>query len=427
MSRPGARLRLALLLGVGALLVALSFFFRSAPTELIEPEDIQPPGRWHFQAPRLGEGTDGEELARVLSLPYMAGGRDAPAATGVARWDPEHADNGLNLYVSGHGPEVSLIDMQGRLLHRWRYPFESAFPDKTPTIDTTYVRRAHLYPNGDLLAIFQGGGMIKLDHRSNLLWASNLSYYNHLSLDPSGLILAIAKTARMVPELRSDEPVLEDSIVWLSPDGELLRRVSLLETLTSSPFADLIHPLPQHADIFHTNTVLAVDDPEVNDESVLAPGLLIVSLREIDMVAILDPRSTTVKAAWRGPWRAQHQPVPLPTGKLLVFDNKGAEVGSRVVEFDPANEALTWSFPGAGDEPLSSPEAGSCQRLPNGNTLITESEMGRALEITPDHQVVWEFVSPHRAGEKNELVATLFDVVRFPADSLPFVETKNSP
>ena len=36
--------------------------------------------------------------------------------------------------------------------------------------------------------------------------------------------------------------------------------------------------------------------------------------------------------------------------------------------------------------------------------------------MTPDGTIVWEYVSPYRAGEDNELVATLFEVVRLPAD-----------
>ena len=57
---------------------------------------------------------------------------------------------------------------------------------------------------------------------------------------------------------------------------------------------------------------------------------------------------------------------------------------------------------------------GGVQRLANGNTLITESMGGRAFEVTRDGKIVWEFVSPHRAGDANELVAVLLDVVRLP-------------
>jgi hypothetical protein len=41
---------------------------------------------------------------------------------------------------------------------------------------------------------------------------------------------------------------------------------------------------------------------------------------------------------------------------------------------------------------------------------------GRAFEVTPEKEIVWEFYNTHRAGEHNELIATLFDVVRIPQD-----------
>jgi hypothetical protein len=52
--------------------------------------------------------------------------------------------------------------------------------------------------------------------------------------------------------------------------------------------------------------------------------------------------------------------------------------------------------------------------------LITESERGRAFEITPAGEVVWEFVSPHRGGRNSELVATLFELVRLDFNEVPF-------
>ena len=56
--------------------------------------------------------------------------------------------------------------------------------------------------------------------------------------------------------------------------------------------------------------------------------------------------------------------------------------------------------------------AGTTKRLPNGNTLITESNNGRAFEVTPAGEIVWEFFNPYRTGENNELIAALYDVVR---------------
>ena len=55
---------------------------------------------------------------------------------------------------------------------------------------------------------------------------------------------------------------------------------------------------------------------------------------------------------------------------------------------------------------------GSNQRLQNGNTLITESDKGRAIEVTPSRQVGWEFSTPSRGGDSGDVTATLFELVR---------------
>ena len=59
---------------------------------------------------------------------------------------------------------------------------------------------------------------------------------------------------------------------------------------------------------------------------------------------------------------------------------------------------------------------GTIQRLPNGNTLISESDSGRAFEVDSDGRIVWEFYNPARAGKDDAVIATLFEVVRMPPD-----------
>ena len=59
--------------------------------------------------------------------------------------------------------------------------------------------------------------------------------------------------------------------------------------------------------------------------------------------------------------------------------------------------------------------------LPNGDTLVTDSEGGRAFEVTAAGEVVWRFDSPHRAPDRPELVATLFEVLRVPREEVPWV------
>ncbi|OPZ08885.1 MAG: hypothetical protein BWZ10_02614 [candidate division BRC1 bacterium ADurb.BinA364] len=37
------------------------------------------------------------------------------------------------------------------------------------------------------------------------------------------------------------------------------------------------------------------------------------------------------------------------------------------------------------------------QRLPNGNTLIAESDAGRIFEVTPEKEIVWDYYHPFLA------------------------------
>jgi hypothetical protein len=406
------------LAGALALALAAVWALRSWPEAAPVPdEDLWPTGRWHRDPvgrSAAGGSRAAEEAARTLSLPYSAGGARAGGREGVVFRDRARTAPGLNLTVSGHGPEAMLVDMEGRPLHRWRCPFERAFPGKRPDEMSAYFRRARLLPDGTLLALFQGAGVVRLDRASRLVAAYDAGFYNDLDLDAAGRLWGITKEARMVPEI-SAEPVLEDFLVTLGPDGRPLRRVSLLRALHRSRFAGLLAPRPPAGDVLHSNTV------EVLGHVAGAPppfgaGNVLVSLREIDTVAVVDPGSGEVVWARRGPWDAQHQPTLLPGGRLLVFDNRGHRGHSRVLELDLATGAVAWEFHGDPPARFSSPEAGSAQRLPNGNTLITESERGRAFEVTPAGEVVWEFRSPHRAGRNGELVATLFEVVRLPEE-----------
>jgi hypothetical protein len=60
--------------------------------------------------------------------------------------------------------------------------------------------------------------------------------------------------------------------------------------------------------------------------------------------------------------------------------------------------------------------------------LITESDAGRAFEVTRAGEIVWEFYNPHRAGDDGEYIATLFEVVRLP-ESFPvdWLEQRTEP
>ena len=383
------------------------------------PADSSGQGKWR----RARE----EAAAGVKALPYLQGYRPAQDRPLVSQHDLGATFQGLNFYVSGHAAEAVLMDMAGRTLHRWRYPLRRLWPElaKDPGMaKLEYWRRAYLYPNGDLLGIYEGLGLVKLDSRSRVLWSHRGGIHHDLFVLEDGTIYVLDRDGKILPRINPKEGVLEDFVTVLDRSGRVLRRVSILECFERSPYAGLLREMPRSGDIFHTNTLEVLDGRFADRHPAFRKGNLLVSVHTLDTLAILDPERRTVVWALAGgrpgTWRKQHQPTFLDNGNLLLFDNLGAgRDRSRVLELDPLTGKTLWQFGGSRDVDFFSKTLGSCQRLPNGNTLITESENGRALEVTPEGRVVWELYNPHRAGDHKELVAVLFELVRLPPD-FPF-------
>jgi hypothetical protein len=146
---------------------------------------------------------------------------------------------------------------------------------------------------------------------------------------------------------------------------------------------------PRRRDVLHANAVKVLSRALAPKFPLLKAGQLLVSPRHLDAVAVLDPDSGKVVWAARGPWRSQHDPTFLDNGHLLLFDNLGSPGGSRVLEYDPQTQSFPWTYPGEKGKPFLSRIRGMSQRLPNGNTLIVNSDGGEAFEVTPGQEVVW--------------------------------------
>lgn len=389
-----------------------------AITPSVETDPTQ--GKWRTARASAAEA---EIAADVKAIPYLQGYKQAQDRPIVSEHDPEAAYQGLNLYTSGHAAEAVLMDMSGQVLHRWRYPLRRLWKGlrKDPeAAKVDYWRRVYLYPNGDLLGIYEGNGLVKLNARSRVLWSHRGDIHHDLQVMEDGTIYVLDREGKIIPRINPKEGVLEDFVTVLDPAGKVIRRLSILECFERSRYAFLLAAMKRKGDIFHTNTLEVLDGRFADRHPAFRKGNLLVSLWGIHVLAVLDPEKRTVVWARTGGWRRQHQPTFLDDGRMLLFDNLGAARDrSRVIELDPLTGETLWTYGGTPAVDFFSKTLGSAQRLPNGNTLITESENGRALEVTRDGRTVWEFHNPHRAGERKELVAVLFEMVRLPPD-FPF-------
>lgn len=387
-------------------------------------------GRWHKSRTRDKNKPLADwqlkQMEQLEAIGYMTGSVPARRDTGVRSYQKKAAMNGLNFYTSGHGPTAILMDMEGNELHTWSFDFAKAFA-RTPvakaadTINAQFWRRAHLFENGDVLAIFEGFGLIKIDRDSNLIFANPCRAHHDLEVLPNGDIYVLTRKAKIIEKYDATKPILEDYVSVLGPDGTLRKNVSLLAAMERSAFAKIWNDTKKKTgDIFHTNTLSILDGSIASRQPAFSEGRILTSFLMLSTIAVLDLEQEMLVWVHRGDYRRQHDPQIVSNGNLLLFDNKGHAAKSRIIEYDPATMKKVWTYQGTPKSPFYSAQCGAAQRLPNGNTLISETDNGRAFEVTPKGDIVWEFSNPRRAGKNGEYIAALFEVIRldtnFPTD-----------
>jgi len=361
----------------------------------------RPRGLWN-ELRGTGDGTP-DGMAELADLPYLRGKASVEGGSAVARYDLDLAQDGLNLVVSAHAPQASLLDMKGNVLHTWTADFDQIWPGalgfEVDELQETYWRSAELLPNGGLLALFDDIGVVRLDANSKLLWAYKGRCHDDVAVAADGTVYVLARPLQGTGG---------DEIAVLSHDGVEQARFPIAGCFDGTELQSLV----ANGEALQANSLEVIEAPVAGTRPMWVAGQLLVSLPKTGVVAVLDPEERAVRWAITGPWKQQHQPSIIAGGNLLVFDNFVQDGVSRAVEVDPGSGKIVWKYEGSAMAPLWTAAFGGCQRLPNGNTLIVESEAGRALEVTPSEGIVWEYFNPHLSGRRNDLVATLCELQR---------------
>ncbi len=277
----------------------------------------------------------------------------------------------------------------------------------------------------------------------------------------------------------ADKKLLDDVIIEVDWNGDIIWEWILSDHFDEFDFSEEAKNILFRDPNFRAAGGGMGDWMHVNSMSVLGPNRfydsgderfhpdnIIWDARETNITAITDKQSG--KIVWSlGPdfsktpelrelgWIiGQHHAHMIPRGlpgegNILVFDNggwagygapnPGAPTGaknalrdySRVLEFDPVTLKIIWQYTPteAGYlQPVDasrfySPFISSAQRLPNGNTLITEGSGGRMIEVTADHEIVWEYISPYWG--KQMKINMIYRAYRVPYDWVPQLDKPN--
>ncbi|WP_233959063.1 aryl-sulfate sulfotransferase [Pectobacterium versatile] len=270
----------------------------------------------------------------------------------------------------------------------------------------------------------------------------------------------------------SDKLLLDDTIIEVDWEGNILWEWRCSDHFDELGFDDdaktALYNNPNlrksgggMGDWMHINSMSALGPNPWFDQgdTRFHPDNIIWDARESNIIAIIDKQSGNI--VWQlgpnyntpelkhigwiiGQHHAHMIPAGLPgAGNILVFDNGGwAGYGapnpasadgvknawrdySRVLEINPVTLDIVWRYsPYEAGIPhptdafrFYSPYISNIQRLPNGNTLINEGANGRLFEVTADHEIVWEFISPYWGKTVNTNM--LYRAYRVPYEWVP--------
>jgi hypothetical protein len=353
---------------------------------------------------------------------------------GVVQYDATRAYDGLTLLqgIFPEGVELRLIDMSGNALRRWPVSFFDIWPEPSHVPEGALpVSRLNYHTQGmwllaDGAVVFNIGnlGTVKMDKCGTVQWTVERLAHHSVTPNPDGSFwIPVRADPRAVspelmlegvtPEMPPETLVrYEDRLLRVSATGVVEKEYSVLQALFAGGFA---------AELYDSWAIDAVDPTHINDIEVVTPSLaakidgvsagdLLVSIRQMHMLAIFDRNTGAIKWHHSGPWVRQHDPDITEDGLIEVYDNGGEHLnadrfqGSSIISLDAATGESATLYPLGPDQRFHSRIMGTHQLLANGNRLITESMAGRVFEIDQDGNVVWDYVKPY-----NESHATVIE------------------
>jgi len=319
--------------------------------------------------------------------------------SGVTVFEPAKCSHGYTLCYSYTAESAQLVDMEGRVVHQWRYDQDILW------------HFAEMLPNGHLLVIPNTGEysskiskqmLLELDWDSNVIWTCSANAHHDAQRLDNGNTLVACHGRAHYNHLLPGRNMLYDYLQEITPTGDVVwewHPAAHAEEFTVPVAAEGFDGLD---DWPHINTVESLPDTALGrTDARFRAGNVLVSGRNNHTIWIVDRRTDQV--AWQyGPGKllGQHEPTMLENGNILIFDNGFGPPSldrSRVVELDPLTGHIVWQYAADPPDAFFSPIGSGSQRLPNGNTLICAmnwAQRGRIFEVTPAGEIVWEFWNP---------------------------------
>lgn len=311
--------------------------------------------------------------------------------------------------------DVRLIDMNGTVVHTWN-------------VDPYFNKRSRLLPNGHLVFAGSDKTIFEYDWDSNVVWQhKGIGSVNDLRVLPNGNRLLIAHEPipqyaqgkvkdvgeKIAPwweprKRGSEEHQLGADIYEVNLEGEVVWEWHAHDHLDLNLFS----PVTPLGDWLHVNSIAPLPENKwfESGDTRFRPGNILLNARNINVMYIIDKQSGDVvwegTHHYKGGMAHSHEPEMIRKGRpgagnIILFDNSlfprhRTHTGqSIIVEMDPTTQEIVWKYETEGYANIKffSKTMGTQERLPNGNTYISEDNTGRLFQVKPDGEIVWEYVN----------------------------------
>lgn len=327
---------------------------------------------------------------------------------------PENLTPGLTLVStvsSDNELVVKVVDEKGRDVHQWKTDWFEIWPDPDHLPERirpqskffspgTRIAGTVVMENGDLIFSFEKLGMVRVTSCGAVVWRLAYQTHHSIHLDESGNLWVSGLVTHEAPVERYpnfEPPFEETTVLEVSPDGEILQEISIFELLQDNGLLGLLYMNSVRklsGNTLHLNDVETF--PTTLAEGVFQHGDVMISLRDINTVMVFDPETGEIRFSNTGIVLRQHDPDFVDGNSVTVFDNNnlapsGSDHYSRIVKLSAVDDSAEVLFSGEEGESFYTNIMGKHQWLPNGHSLLTESNRGRAIEVDAEGRIVWEY------------------------------------
>ncbi len=327
---------------------------------------------------------------------------------------------------------IRLMRRDGTVVASWTLSFSRDFPETgylrsiAPKTDWNVdLHGMVVKPDGSVLVNYEYAGLIKLDRCGRTQWT--LEHPTHHSIEPAegggywvpGLRFLIpgAMEDSFPPftDMRNAREFFDNLILKVTEDGQIAEAKSVprimydsgLETTLTGNGTSFFATGAWNPEIVHLNKIEELPAAFAPAFPQFRAGDLLLSLREHNMLLVVDPVTWRVKWSQVGPWRRQHDPRFMADGTITLFNNNAyrtilgegdespvdAPRVSEIGRLDPKTGQYGTAWGNRPGQEMLSVIRGKEVPTAGGGFIVTEFEAGRAFETDAAGRIVWEYIN----------------------------------